>query len=331
MPMRWISENKGGATALIFVVIALTVLAAFLFQGLGSEAEAVLGGQGNLGPATGGDPDHPHNLSSGSTGVRATGEDRICIFCHTPHHAKVKADAGKAPIINAPLWNHELSDVTYTVMSPYAPAYNGALNANVPLLSSPPNKPDGASRLCLSCHDGTVSIGAIYSDPLSPISMVDACIDSGGSETAGLGVDSKGRFGALTSACRAFIGTDLRSKHVVSVPMNLDLINDSIANCTSGPPYATMRLQYPWDGGYPNTVLLRPTAETYNSQPGVTRVTGKYRSGYNYGVQCSTCHDPHYWIEDTGTLGVWDNVGEKMLVETFNNLCTACHTTTGCP
>jgi len=42
-------------------------------------------------------------------------------------------------------------------------------------------------------------------------------------------------------------------------------------------------------------------------------------------VQCSTCHDPHKWIADTGSIGVWDNAGEKMLVLPFNQLCAACH------
>jgi predicted CXXCH cytochrome family protein len=318
--MRWISENKGSAASLVLAAIALMVLAVFLLQGLGSEAEAVLGGQGNLRNAG---PNHPHNLSAGSNYARATGESQICIFCHTPHHAMVNVGPAEGkPIINAPLWNHELSDVTYTVkpQGDYS-----ALSNTITLLTAVTNKPDGASRLCLSCHDGEVSIGAIYSR-LSEIAMVDACTATGGGETAGLGFDTKGRFGALTSACMAYIGRDLTSKHVVSVAMNADLIAASIANC-SPPGTATMRLQYPWQGSFGDKVLLRPTAETYNSNLGVTRVTGKYRSGYNYGVQCSTCHDPHYW---TVTSGPVDSEGERMLVESFNNLCTSCHITTGC-
>jgi hypothetical protein len=329
--MRWIRENKGSAAVLALAAIAMVVLVALLLvQGLDSDAEAVLGAPGNLGDL---DPDHPHNLAGWSTGVRATGENEICIFCHTPHHAMVKAGSG-APIINAPLWNHELSDLTYTVWVQNLTAYyNGTLVANIPLLTAVTNKPDGASRLCLSCHDGTVSIGAVYSSYKSPsnlISMVDACIAKGGGETAGLGFDSKGRFGNLTSSCMAFIGTNLRSKHVVSVAMNQSLIDAANANCTA-PGTATMRLRYPWDGGEPNRVLLRPTAEKFDSSPGVTYPTGsmpanKYKSGYNYGVQCSTCHDPHYWIETVGQL---DTEGEKLLVKYMvgasPTLCEVCH------
>jgi len=63
----------------------------------------------------------------------------ICIVCHTPHNADVS-------VADAPLWNHSLSAVaTYTL---YA---SGTMN-------SVPGQPDGSSKLCLSCHDGTVAL-----------------------------------------------------------------------------------------------------------------------------------------------------------------------------
>jgi mono/diheme cytochrome c family protein len=62
---------------------------------------------------------------------------QICVVCHAPHNSSTGA---------VPLWNHDLSTQTYTV-------YQG-LNLD----STPANPPDGASKLCLSCHDGTVAI-----------------------------------------------------------------------------------------------------------------------------------------------------------------------------
>lgn len=63
----------------------------------------------------------------------------ICIVCHTPHNADVS-------VLNAPLWNHELSAVaTYTM-------YSSAT------MQSVAGQPDGSSKLCLSCHDGTVAL-----------------------------------------------------------------------------------------------------------------------------------------------------------------------------
>ena len=61
---------------------------------------------------------------------------QICLPCHTPHNAVSDA---------APLWNHELSVATYTLYS--SPSMDATIN-----------QPTGSSKLCLSCHDGTVAV-----------------------------------------------------------------------------------------------------------------------------------------------------------------------------
>jgi predicted CXXCH cytochrome family protein len=63
---------------------------------------------------------------------------QICIACHTPH----KSDT---TVTDAPLWNHALTTATYTLYS------SATLNAV-------PGQPAGVSKLCLSCHDGTVAL-----------------------------------------------------------------------------------------------------------------------------------------------------------------------------
>jgi len=73
-----------------------------------------------------------HDLSSAGWGTT-----QICIFCHTPHNAQA--------VPGAPLWNH---GVTVATFSTYA---SSTLNAIV-------GQPTGASKLCLSCHDGTVAL-----------------------------------------------------------------------------------------------------------------------------------------------------------------------------
>jgi hypothetical protein len=63
---------------------------------------------------------------------------QICIFCHTAHNADTT-------VRDAPLWNHTVTRKTYQV-------YNSAtMQATV-------GQPSGASKLCLSCHDGTVAV-----------------------------------------------------------------------------------------------------------------------------------------------------------------------------
>jgi len=58
----------------------------------------------------------------------------ICRPCHTPHFANVTAGR---------LWNHTLSTATYTM-------FDGSTGTSADL--------DRESRLCMSCHDGTVAL-----------------------------------------------------------------------------------------------------------------------------------------------------------------------------
>jgi predicted CXXCH cytochrome family protein len=82
-----------------------------------------------------------HNLSVSSPGnIHATTESEICIFCHTPHFATG----------DGPLWNHQMSTAQYT---PYTSSS----------MKVTPGQPTGSSRLCLSCHDGTVALGGVNS------------------------------------------------------------------------------------------------------------------------------------------------------------------------
>ena len=87
----------------------------------------------------------PHNLSSSGPGsIRASNEDRICIFCHTPHNASPRG----------PLWNRDDPGFTYT---PYTSSTAHAVTG----------QPTGSSILCLSCHDGTIALGKIVNPNLT--------------------------------------------------------------------------------------------------------------------------------------------------------------------
>jgi predicted CXXCH cytochrome family protein len=111
--------------------------------------------------------------------------DRLCIFCHAPHHAYRLSTATTGTGVIAPedytylpLWNH---DVTNQVFQEY---YNG------------PDQPiDGMKRaqsidffdrigsvslLCLSCHDGTVAVNSYGNAPQDVRSI------STGAQTMGL-------------------------------------------------------------------------------------------------------------------------------------------------
>ena len=117
-----------------------------------------------------------HNLSTSGPGeIRAVSETEVCKFCHIPHNAEVPT----------PLWSRPLSRAQY--LTPELGAGRGARQ------TAP--QPDGSSRLCLSCHDGTIALGEVAGEP-GLIAM------------AGANRIGPGRPG--------YIGTDLSGSHPIS-------------------------------------------------------------------------------------------------------------------
>jgi predicted CXXCH cytochrome family protein len=85
--------------------------------------------------------DTVHNLSvSGPGRFRASSESQVCVFCHATHKA-----TGMRP-----LWNRQVSPSSYKIYE------SSTLDAN-------PGQPTGVSKLCLSCHDGTIALGSVLS------------------------------------------------------------------------------------------------------------------------------------------------------------------------
>jgi predicted CXXCH cytochrome family protein len=116
-----------------------------------------------------------HNLSvSGPGPVKSATEDRICVFCHAP-------DRTSQPLPF--LWNKKIS------RAHYIPYQSSTLYAEV-------GQPTGTSKLCLSCHDGTIALGAILKG------------------RRGGEVPFKG--GSRFIPWRAKIGTDLSDDHPIS-------------------------------------------------------------------------------------------------------------------
>ncbi len=73
----------------------------------------------------------PHNLNN-YPGVSIPG-NQICLPCHTPHNALLSGEANV-------LWNHAETAATFV------------------MYSSTAGQPEGASKMCLSCHDGVTAI-----------------------------------------------------------------------------------------------------------------------------------------------------------------------------
>ena len=108
----------------------------------------------------------PHDL--GSTGIGAaygdsaeqTGLNRICIFCHAPHNTLSSTQAANAQITYFPLWNLGVTTASYVMYTPGAdmPSNTSHMSQAKAFFDASGNtRPGSVSRLCLSCHDGTVS------------------------------------------------------------------------------------------------------------------------------------------------------------------------------
>ncbi|MBM4061503.1 MAG: cytochrome c3 family protein [Planctomycetes bacterium] len=85
----------------------------------------------------------PHDWRNRSSATNRRGE--FCAVCHIPHVEGRPLDRTNEKL----LWSRQMSTLNYTMYS--SPSLNGLTsgtgNAQV----------DGSSRLCLSCHDGTLT------------------------------------------------------------------------------------------------------------------------------------------------------------------------------
>jgi hypothetical protein len=119
-----------------------------------------------------------------------TGSGQVCVFCHTPHQSQ--DDGTGTPVTTDPLWNHVVgSTASYNVYD--SPTFDGSTTI-APFGSTDNNY----SALCMSCHDGTVAVGAMYNPP-------------NGMTANGLDAVFIGSFGANLD-----LGTDLSNDHPVN-------------------------------------------------------------------------------------------------------------------
>jgi predicted CXXCH cytochrome family protein len=179
----------------------------------------------------------------------------VCIFCHTAHNSKPKT----------PLWNRNLPVAAYTVYSSSS-------------LKAVPGQPTGNSKLCLSCHDGTIAVGSVLSRG-QPIVM------SGGITTIPPG--------------KSNLGTDLSDDHPISFRYDDALagVNPKLRSPKGLPPEIKLdsRLELQCtschdahNNQYGKFLVLRNDNSQLCSachNQGTTDVGGH--------LQCAGCHTPH--------------------------------------
>ncbi|HET8540034.1 MAG TPA: cytochrome c3 family protein [Anaeromyxobacter sp.] len=219
-----------------------------------------------------------HNFQLQTNEVRVavgTLEDGICVFCHTPHK-------GASSLL---LWNHQLSANNYG----WEDVTNGKTTGGT---SYPTNLRtwSGSTAKCLSCHDGTVSVGAIYWSNATANPRVTM---------AGADVDPDGSIGNATYIIPdAATGTDLRGNHPVGVPYSYGNVASTYNGISTGPD---VRLNE-WVG--------QPTGvKIFGAGGGGAPLNGAA------GIECASCHDPH----GTG------NTFFLRIPKAGSRLCLGCH------
>jgi predicted CXXCH cytochrome family protein len=221
--------------------------------------------------------DSRHNLSVAGRGIKATDETHVCIFCHTPHTANPAA----------PHWNRPSSGAIYT---PY--------NSSTAKASF--GQPTGSSKLCLSCHDGTVALGMIISK--APIEF------AGGMRKMPRG--------------RANLETDLSDDHPISFVYDtaLTAVNgelndpgtlDSAVRMDAGGMMQCTTCHDPHDDSF-GQFLVKDNASS---------------------ALCMECHNKNHWLESDhySSMATWNGSGtdpwphsEETTVA--GNACGSCHT-----
>jgi Doubled CXXCH motif (Paired_CXXCH_1) len=224
--------------------------------------------------------------------VKATSETQVCVFCHTPHEAETVSFGGGSTALGAPLWNRKLSGQTYTLYS------STSMEADAAELAT---QPGGSSKLCLSCHDGTMGIdkvNALNGAKNATIAMTTPT----GPAPSPVKVPGNSATGFTRN-----LGTDLSADHPISFTYSAALAN--------------------LDGE-----LRNPDGALVGN-----RVAGSAKPKLpleNNQMQCSTCHDPHLRDKTTSNgnakflrmnrFQVTQPVGGAFS-DTNDIICLACH------
>lgn len=222
-----------------------------------------------------------HDLSTFGPGpVRANEENQVCIFCHTPHNASPAA----------PLWNRTNPQTYYRIYQ------SSTLHARV-------DQPGGSSKMCLSCHDGSVALGMVLSRP-EPIAMNQPFMPTG----------------------RSDLTNDLSDDHPIGFRYDRALSNQD--RQLRSPDQVDHRIEL-GDRGELECVACH---DAHNNELG-----NFLRLPLREGALCNTCHRMDGWRASSHAVSVKPvpltlTHGEALdYVSMRDNACNSCHTTHGAP
>jgi predicted CXXCH cytochrome family protein len=202
--------------------------------------------------------------------------DGLCVFCHTPHK-------GASSLL---LWNHELSANNYS----WADVSGGKTTGGT---TYPTNLKtwSGSTVKCLSCHDGTVSIGSIYWSDAAAHVGPDAVVMAGPDQTGG-------RLSNPAYVIPFDATGNLKGNHPVGVPYSYGNQVSTYNGISTGP-----------DVRLAEWVAAPANVKIFGAGGGGAPVAGAA------GIECASCHDPH----GTG------NTFFLRVTKSGSQLCLSCH------
>ncbi len=207
---------------------------------------------------------HDMRAYQGTTDVTVAGKDqqRVCAFCHTPHHAY---DPATYSLDYSPLWSHTVNTATfnsYQSTTLQINNANGGSGYETDILVGP-------SRLCMSCHDGTIAVDTHYDNNANGFKLTSDAFNA-----PGVGAGPAGG------------GADLSNDH----PIGFDYV--AVAGATvADTPGTNAALS-----GKDNYINPASTAYKGNPDATMTIATRLYTPSTAPGKQimtCASCHDVH--------------------------------------
>jgi hypothetical protein len=181
-------------------------------------------------------------------------ETQICVMCHAPHNA---SSAG-------PLWNHAMSAVTTYKL------YNS------PTSLATIGQPGPSSKLCLSCHDGTVAVLA-YGGNTGGMTLIDA---GGANYSAVIGQDLSNDHPIGFVYDAALVAKDATRLKPTSTPVTIG------SSSTKSGTIASLLL----DGG--SKMECSSCHDVHNKFTVATASSrGLVKVGTGGSALCLTCHD----------------------------------------
>ncbi len=211
--------------------------------------------------------------------------NQVCIFCHTPHRA-VEQDL---------IWNHTMGsgDYSFSAAGPAGAPGASTTNSGTTLPTSTATFGAGPTKMCMSCHDGSVALGSLNN------------IGDGVTGTIVTSpVNLNGQVMQIASATGGMGGN-----HPVALPYP-DQAGATYNSITTGVT-----------SGFGGAVGSGGWADVASVTAAGVLLHGSAAGAY--GMECTSCHDPH----NNSVATTEGEAGKYFLRVSGDNsaLCLACH------